>query len=541
MKNNQQLKGKIIEFIEILVLATICSILFIVLGGGHRCLTSYAYSDIEFHLNRIIGLSSIINHPINYKVFNQIGMGVNYFYPGLTIFPAALLTKFTHSVVKGFLTFLFLLNVVSGMIAYYSLKSVYKNRFKATIFSTMFIFMTYRALDIYRRFDIGECLAMTFMLIVFSAMYQIIVDQKNSWVKLAIGMALVLYSHLLSAIIVSIMCGLMLILNWKNVKSWKFVIIQLCKSGITTFTLGLGFLLPYLQQTRLKINPPFIGNLPSAALNMPDLFNNSLNNTLGNSKQTVVSLGIICLVFLIIGLFKKHETPVEKSFYMLGLFSVILSTKLFPWNLFQKHFALLQFPWRFLEVASVFLLIYGVSAVIDSKRTIFSLGIVGCTVMLFYSSVVNLENTAPAKNIMNESRINKAMSYDNWDYFPQKAAYNLSIVNHQFFDAKGKQVSIKHWVTDTDYVIKLNSYKSSELNVPVLYYYGTQAKMNGKKLGVKASDRGTVELQSVPQNGEIKITSQYTKFARTGQIISVISLLGLMALMIRSYFRTKNY
>ena len=541
MKNNQQLKGKIIEFIEILVLATICSILFIVLGGGHRCLTSYAYSDIEFHLNRIIGLSSIINHPINYKVFNQIGMGVNYFYPGLTIFPAALLTKFTHSVVKGFLTFLFLLNVVSGMIAYYSLKSVYKNRFKATIFSTMFIFMTYRALDIYRRFDIGECLAMTFMLIVFSAMYQIIVDQKNSWVKLAIGMALVLYSHLLSAIIVSIMCGLMLILNWKNVKSWKFVIIQLCKSGITTFTLGLGFLLPYLQQTRLKINPPFIGNLPSAALNMSDLFNNSLNNTLGNSKQTVVSLGIICLVFLIIGLFKKHETPVEKSFYMLGLFSVILSTKLFPWNLFQKHFALLQFPWRFLEVASVFLLIYGVSAVIDSKRTIFSLGIVGCTVMLFYSSVVNLENTAPAKNIMNESRINKAMSYDNWDYFPQKAAYNLSIVNHQFFDAKGKQVSIKHWVTDTDYVIKLNSYKSSKLNVPVLYYYGTQAKMNGKKLGVKASDRGTVELQNVPQNGEIKITSQYTKFARTGQIISVISLLGLMALMIRSYFRTKNY
>lgn len=541
MKNNQQLKDKIIEFIEILVLATICSILFIVLGGGHRCLTSYAYSDIEFHLNRIIGLSSIINHPINYKVFNQIGMGVNYFYPGLTIFPAALLTKFTHSVVKGFLTFLFLLNVVSGMIAYYSLKSVYKNRFKATIFSTMFIFMTYRALDIYRRFDIGECLAMTFMLIVFSAMYQIIVDQKNSWVKLAIGMALVLYSHLLSAIIVSIMCGLMLILNWKNVKSWKFVIIQLCKSGITTFTLGLGFLLPYLQQTRLKINPPFIGNLPSAALNMSDLFNNSLNNTLGNSKQTVVSLGIICLVFLIIGLFKKHETPVEKSFYMLGLFSVILSTKLFPWNLFQKYFALLQFPWRFLEVASVFLLIYGVSAVIDSKRTIFSLGIVGCTVMLFYSSVVNLENTAPAKNIMNESRINKAMSYDNWDYFPQKAAYNLSIVNHQFFDAKGKQVSIKHWVTDTDYIIKLNSYKSSELNVPVLYYYGTQAKMNGKKLGVKASDRGTVELQSVPQNGEIKITSQYTKFARAGQIISVISFFILMILIIRNYFRTRNY
>lgn len=541
MKNNRQLKSKIIEFIEIIVIAIVCSILFIVLGGGHRCLTSYANSDIEFHLNRIIGVSNIINHPINYKVFNQIGMGVNYFYPWLTIFPAALLVKAMHSVVNGFLVFLFLLNVVSGIIAYYSLKSVYKNRFKATIFSTMFIFMTYRILDIYRRFDIGECLAMTFMLIVFSAVYQIIVDQKNSWIKLAIGMTLVLYSHLLSAIIVSIMCGLMLILNWKNVKSWKFVIIQLCKSGITTFMLGLGFLLPYFQQMDLKINPPFLGNLPSAALNASDLFNNSLNNTLGDNKQTVVSLGIVCLIFLVIGLFKKHETSVDKTFYLLGLFSVILSTKLFPWNLFQKHFALLQFPWRFLEVASEFLLIYGVSAVIDSKRIIFSLGIVGCTVMLFCSSVVNLENTALAKNIMNKSRINTTMSYDNWDYFPQKAAYNLSIVNHQFFDTKGNQVSIKHWVTNTDYVIKLNSYNSSKLNVPVLYYYGTQAKVNGKKLGVKVSDRGTVELQNVPQNGKIKITSRYTKFARIGQIISVSSLFILMILIIRNYFRTRSY
>ena len=63
MKNNQQLKSKIIEFIEILVIATICSILFIVFGRGHRCLTNYAYSALNF-IESIIGLSNIINHPI---------------------------------------------------------------------------------------------------------------------------------------------------------------------------------------------------------------------------------------------------------------------------------------------------------------------------------------------------------------------------------------------------------------------------------------------------------------------------------------------
>ena len=102
-------------------------------------------------------------------------------------------------------------------------------------------------------------------------------------------------------------------------------------------------------------------------------------------------------------------------------------------------------------------------------------------------------------------------------------------------------MKLAHTETSTKSIINLHSYKGSVINTPILYYKGEKAMINGKELPVKESSRGTIEILNVPQNGKIEITSQYTKFARTGQIISIISLLGLMVLVTRSYFRTKNY
>lgn len=79
-------KGKIVSFIKILSIMAVFSIIFIIVGGGRRCLTLYN-SDLAFHLNRIIGTENVLTHPISYTVFHQLGLGVNYFYPWLTILP----------------------------------------------------------------------------------------------------------------------------------------------------------------------------------------------------------------------------------------------------------------------------------------------------------------------------------------------------------------------------------------------------------------------------------------------------------------------
>ena len=537
---NMERKGKIVSFIKILSIMAVFSIIFIIVGGGRRCLTLYN-SDLAFHLNRIIGTENVLTHPISYTVFHQLGLGVNYFYPWLTILPIIWLMKLTHSIAVGYMLFLILFNTITGAIAYYSMKPIYKNNLKSLTFSVLYLFLFYRGLDLYRRADIGEFIAMTFMVVVFSALYQLIMGKKKAWIPLSLGMALIIYSHLLSAIITVIMCCLMLVLTWNYEKNWKFAIVELSKSIGATCLLSLGFLFPYLQQMKFGINPPATGNLPKLALSVTNLVNNSLNNSWGDSLYTVPSLGIICLIFLVIGIVKAKNTKFEKTIYLLGIISVILATKLFPWNLFQKHFALLQFPWRFLETASIFLLMYGVSATISSKSFFKSIGLIVCSIMFFYFSANSIENTVKTSDQASSQNITSILSYDTADYIPQRAVNNHSINEHQFFNEKNEKVKLAHTETSTKSIINLHSYKGSVINTPILYYKGEKAMINGKELPVKESSRGTIEILNVPQNGKIEITSQYTKFARTGQIISIISLLGLMVLVTRSYFRTKNY
>ncbi len=533
-------KGKVANFIKVLLIMVAFSIVFIIVGGGRRCLTLYN-SDLAFHLNRIIGTENVLTHPINYAVFHQLGLGVNYFYPWLTILPIIWLMKLTHSMAMGYMLFLILFNTVTGVIVYYSMKPIYKDNLKSLTFSILYLFLFYRGLDLYRRADIGEFIAMTFMVVVFSALYQLIMGEKKAWMPLSLGMALIIYSHLLSAIITVIMGGLMLVLTWNCEKDWKLTIIGLIKSIGATCLLSLGFLFPYFQQMKLGINPPSSENLSKLALSVTNLFNNSLSNSWGDSLYTIPSLGIICLIFLMIGIVKTKDTQFEKTIYLLGIISVILSTKLFPWNLFQRHFALLQFPWRFLETASIFLLMYGVSATLNSKSLFKSIGLIICSIMFFYFSANSIENTVKASDQATSQNITSILSYNTDDYIPRKAVKDIKVTGEQFFNENNKNIKIAHTVTPTKYLIDLHSYRGSVINTPVLYYKGEKATINGKGLLIKESSRGTIEILNVPQNGKIEITSQYTKFARTGQIISVISLLGLMALMIRSYFRTKNY
>ena len=533
-------KGKIANFIKVLLIMVAFSIIFIIVGGGRRCLTLYN-SDLAFHLNRIIGTENVLTHPINYAVFHQLSLGVNYFYPWLTILPIIWLMKLTHSLALGYMLFLILFNTISGVIVYYSMKPIYKDNLKSLTFSILYLFLFYRGLDLYRRADIGEFIAMTFMVVVFSALYQLIMGKKKAWIPLSLGMALIIYSHLLSAIITVIMGGLMLILTWNYEKNWKLTISELIKSTGATCLLSLGFLFPYFQQMKLGINPPSSENLSKLALGVTNLFNNSLSNSWGDSLYTIPSLGIICLIFLMIGIVKTKNTKFEKTIYLLGIISVILSTKLFPWNLFQKHFALLQFPWRFLEIASIFLLMYGVSATLSSKSFLKSIGLIICSIMFFYFSANSIENTVKASDQASSQNITSILSYDTADYIPQRAVNNHSINEHQFFNEKNEKVKLAHTETSTKSIINLHSYKGSVINTPILYYKGEKAIIDGKELPIKESSRGTIEILNVPQNGKIEITSQYTKFARTGQIISVISLLGLMVLIIRNYFKTKSY
>lgn len=130
--------------------------------------------DLHFHIDRMLGLSSIWKSPVNFRTFYKVGQGVNYFYPYITYYPYYLLYRLTHSFYMGWMLYLYFLTTITYLIAYYSSKNITKNFFVAHLFAIFYVFASYRLDNIVIRFAIGEAIAITFLPLVFYGLYLII-------------------------------------------------------------------------------------------------------------------------------------------------------------------------------------------------------------------------------------------------------------------------------------------------------------------------------------------------------------------------------
>lgn len=503
-------------------------------------MVNYNNSDLVFHLNRIIGLKDVLTYPINFKTFNQIGYGINYFYPWLTLYPIILLVNLFHSIKIGYIAFLISVTALTGIIAYFSGKQIYNDKnikLKSFVFAVLYMFLNYRLLNIYRRFDIGELIAMSFVPMVIAALYSILIKNKKCGIQLALGMAFILYSHVLTTILMIVVCILMTLFSLSRIANIKDSFKEIVKAGFIFALLSLGFILPYLQQAKLGVTSPFLGDLQTAALPFNELINNSLSNTLGTKQITIANLGLICVVFLLIGLVNLHKTKDQNLFYILGLIFTILTTNLFPWGSMPKTISLLQFPWRFMTFAAVFLLLYGVSFVLNVQHSKFIASfLVIISIMLQLSSINLLKRTARESDFVSESKILEMLNWNNLDYLPLKSEKEMVTISNHAFYVGDKKVNIPYKVYNNRFVINVpNKFKGKDLNIPIEYYIGTKTvDSNGKKINVSQSKRGTVEIKSVSSN-KITITSEYSKKARLGQLISLFTL---MFILLKSFFKT---
>ena len=120
-----------------------------------------------------------------------------------------------------------------------------------------------------------------------------------AYISLAVGITLVLYSHILYTLIILISCLLILLILWNKIINKKKSFIQLIvKGAFLTLGLSMGYFLPYLQQTKEQISTPLLNNLSYNSLTVSDLVQQSLNNMI------IPNMGIICFIFLVIGIVK---------------------------------------------------------------------------------------------------------------------------------------------------------------------------------------------------------------------------------------------
>lgn len=329
--------------------------------------------DTFFHLSRIEGLSRSFSHgdflPQIYPYKNNgYGYASPSFYCDLLLSIPALLYLAGLS-----LSFCYKFTVLS--ITFFTcfscarmIQRITKNQAAAIIVSIAYVFCNYRISDVYVRGALGEVMAMIFLPVLLSGLYEILeARHSEQWPLLCIGLSGLVLSHNLTFLMGVVLMILFCLRYWKQIgrEQWNVLL----KASAFAFLLTAWFTLPMLEQ--LNSQEFYVGyyasssDLAANAMPLRQYLQNFINFGQGGyalpagqvmTLNPGIFLSIMPLLFLILPKATRKQHPFAYFSLILGLVFLVLPSDLFPWDS-MTFLRVLQFPWRLLTLATILLCI----------------------------------------------------------------------------------------------------------------------------------------------------------------------------------------
>lgn len=501
--------------------------------------------DWSFHASRVQEIYNNLLQGqlltfISTKTVQHIGSGTFMFYPTLFLYPWAALRLITNAI-NAFYIWYGIITFLTFYISYLCMKQISFNKVTAFLFSLVYTGSTYR-LGIGQHM-IGEFIVTAFLPIAFLGFYEVFWGNKNRWYLLSVGMSLILWTHLLSAFICAeIFCIILFvyIIISPRRKNLIFRIKQLIYSIIVTILLSITFLYEFLYEMGSgRISSTLLQLLNNSAPNLSDIVTLSLSNS---DYMNSHSFGLVLIVVAMIGWYFVRKDKFQTSIYIIGIGLLMLSSTVFPWNMFAKTpLVLVQMPHRYLLFSSLFLSVTA-SYILEHLMSLFRsnhdkilvFGLSISFVILFLGSQTQYYDKINHKDpsiYLQESSSNRpqtlpfcqvdSKNYDyqfdyketfgESDYLPKAAVEdgNLeSLINNIVYVNGNKKRLIPQTAPNT-LIDKIEVRgKKNTINLPIVVYRGTNVEVNGKKTPFDISSRGSVLLKNM-QKGEYTIKVSY--------------------------------
>ncbi|MDT9552244.1 YfhO family protein [Enterococcus faecium] len=531
--------------VKIFIVYAFVSLLY--LFPAFKNMEIFGFYDTAFHINRALSLESIFSSPINFETFRSYGMQVNNFYPWLTLYPLFLLIKFTNLAI-GYNLFLYIVTLITLFICHYVMYEITKKHVTSSFFAIIYTTSSFRSVEIFLRGAMGELLAMSILPLILLGFIKLYDSKKESWVMLAISMTLLIYTHVLSVAMTMVMIIIALIIQFYRKKKIEiFLIIKLIKAAIVTLLLSLAFIGPMIEQTLYQdLNRPYVDILQKRAIYLGKEF------LIGSIDSELLSFGIgltllICLIILTFN-FKKLGI-LSKITYIMGIISILLCTKIFPWFALQNTpLNIIQAPWRFMIFSTLFIS-FSVSLFISpqlekfsyTRRRNFILLLILAISILNYSSVVNMVKEMNFQGTYsNEQMENKLEEFENFDYVPIGYKKDqLLLKNHQVTE-DGQVIYSSFSPNKDEITFTFKSSKGKTIVLPVFRYKGLTVTVNSKNATVLKQGGPFVTVKSESGINKVTIRYSYTFFSKISLIISIITLIVLLFYCIKLKIRTSH-
>lgn len=515
--------------------------------------------DIMFHRARCLGLVQSIKHgdifpKINFVMCNGHGYGVPMFYGQWWMyFPAVLMLAgmhFTGAWMCTIVCIYIFFSVVNHKIAIF-----FGNEKKMAIIITLtFMYNPLVAQIINGDIPFAICIFMTPLL--FWCLYRILYQDKRNPIWLAVIVAVLIQTHIVSTVMLAIMSGLFLLFHIR--KFTKKIWICFLKSFGIAIGLSAGFVFPMLEQmTAQKLHGTSTG--ASFRWHQIPTLGEIIRNSFADKQVSIGAypqLSLVGIILLIIGFaYYKQESEYEHRLIWLSIVLVCMTSNIFPWYIFGNTLlGIVQFVGRYLVMAMAVLMLFYMC--MKKKNSLFAVFLLCLT---FSSLIVNCSSPDLndeevryefAHGITKQEGYNYLCSLNNdtTDIIDGTKQIN-EISGGEYINAladKGElaqNISMNPYsdtVMTTDVKHSYNGIEfsydgSGKIDVPYLWYKGYQVSYSDGVYGgepfVDEAENGFVAIE-VNGRGHAVIRYKWTPLQIITWIITIVSTLGVIVYLI---------
>jgi len=523
--------------------------------------------DLDFHLNRIMALANGLEAghifvPIQTEVLNGYGYATPLFYSQLFLYLPAVLYNLAVPIQVCYQIYAIFVNIMTCMIAYYSFKGIVRDHKIAASGALIYLLAPYRITNLYIRAAVGEYTAMIFFPLLVYGFVKIYTKEEkklgiNDCLPIVIGLSGLIESHVLSCELSAMFIVVVCIVNFKKTVQLKRFV-TLVEAAVLTLFVNMAFILPFLDsmQMDIRVNNEPVNHIQVQGAYLQQIFSVfqvSFGDSHGGmNAEMPLSLGIALVfgVFLFVACYSvQNEYQIRKSNVVkvgaactiFTIVCVIFSLRFFPWDslenvnkLLAKVLCMVQFPWRYLSMATVFAAVSTVIGlyIVKETKSVKSMQILGGMLCL----LAILTNSLFLSIFTNESSIERV--YGDADIIKTFSSKEYIISNTREENFRWRKIlADENFVTVSDYQYKggittfdCKNIADTELlvEIPLMNYdnYHARDLETGKEFEIVNGTDNKVCI-SVPAHfeGSIRVTYEFPFLWKLSYAVSIIGVI----------------
>ncbi len=515
--------------------------------------------------------------PIQTEVLNGYGYASPLFYSQLFLYLPAVLYNLAVPAQVCYQIYAILVNIATCLIAYYSFKGLVRDNKIAAAGALIYLLSAYRITNLYVRAAVGEYTAMAFYPLIVYGFVRVYTTEETKlgirdYLPIVLGLSGLIESHVLSCELAAMFIAVVCLVNYRKTFVPKRFI-TLAKAAVLTLCVNMAFILPFIQsmQMDIRVNDDPVNQIQVQGTYLQQVFSafqvSFGDSRIGMNSEMSLSLGISLVMGLVIfaaccsmqNEWRTRKSSTVKVGVLCTVFTVVcivLSLRIFPWDsienfskLLAKVLCIVQFPWRYLSMATVFAAVVTVIGLyvvkeIKSARTMQFLGGVLCLTAVFTNSLymAGFTDGIGIERVYGDADVEKAVSSGEYilsDTIEGNLRWRRVNADPKFVTVSG--YAYQGGVTTFDCVNIADTEMAVE--IPLMNYdnYYACDMVTGESIGIMNGTDNRVSL-AIPAgfDSSIKVVYRFPLLWKLSYAVSFITVLLTVAAVVLDRRKRRN-